>query len=555
MELPAPSPAPRRETAVRIGLAAAGIVLALIALGRYWTLREALGETVAWIERDGAPVEARLERELAREPEVEGLAVRGVRAALAREVAAAATLDPSLPQGREEIRASTERLEETARRAAAVLAARPASWEAAMVLGAATYLSRSQARDPRLFTEHEAWEEPLEAAHRLAPAKPEPVRFLTAAYLEIWPALSEPKRETTRHLLAEMLRNPEDAGVLLGPWLNIAGSKREALSVLPPEPQVWERVQSLFAERGDWEGFVEVRAQWDHVLRSRLRRDLTEADALLARGATSEARSLCVSVLQQARPDPSYGNLLETALTECPPGPVGRETAAKLRRQLDHALERCLLAHCDLAPAALQRLAHLAGDQAPSQEALAVLLSGDLPGALALDRNAEAQWSEAWAPYLIAKARTLTARQQLADAAAALDFVPNSWWEQPAYWQARLELAQASGDEAAAGRAAERLRQMTREVWPATDWTWRQDRARLAMLTGVPAEGVEVDLAGVPAGGAVVELRMDGALLGTFPARPGTVLRLDAPLRPGLHLLGLESVGGGRVLPGSVRLR
>jgi hypothetical protein len=424
-----------------------------------------------------------------------------------------------------------------------------------MVLGAATYLSRSQARDPRLFTEHEAWEEPLEAAHHLAPAEQEPVRFLTAAYLEIWPALSEPKRETARRLLAARLRDPDDFGVLLGPWLKIAGSKQEALSVLPPDPRVWARVQTLFGERGDWEGFSEVRAQWDRVLRSQLRRELAEAEALAARGETLAARAHCMSVLEQARPDPGYLDLLVTALTQCPPGPVGRDTAARLSRQLDWALERCLLARCDLPPAALRRLAHLAGDQAPSQEALAVLLSGDLAGALALDRNAEAQWSGAWAPYLIAKARTLTARQQLAEAKAALDFVPDSWWEQPTYWQARLELAQASGDGAGAARALEKLHAMTREAWPATAWTWRQDRARLQMLTGSPAQGIEVELAEVPAGGAVAELRLDGALSGTFPARPGGLLRLDAPLRPGLHLFEVEGVAGGRVIPGAARLR
>jgi len=210
---------------------------------------------------------------------------------------------------------------------------------------------------------------------------------------------------------------------------------------------------------------------------------------------------------------------------------------------------------CELPPPALRRLGHLAGDQAPSQEALAVLLSGDLAGALSLDRNAEAQWSGAWAPYLIAKARTLTARQQLAEAKAALDVVPDSWWEQPTYWQARLELAQASGDSADAARALEKLHGMTREAWPATAWTWRQDRARLQMLTGGPAQGIEVELAEVPAGGAVAELRLDGALAGTFPARPGGLLRLDAPLRPGLHLVEVEGVAGGRVIPGAARLR
>ena len=50
--------------------------------------------------------------------------------------------------------------------------------------------------------EHDTWEAPLHAALHLAPSKREPERFLTASYLEIWPALTTAKRMLARGLRA-----------------------------------------------------------------------------------------------------------------------------------------------------------------------------------------------------------------------------------------------------------------------------------------------------------------------------------------------------------------
>jgi hypothetical protein len=530
-------------------MAAAGIALALLTFVRFTALEAARREWTAWLAESGQPVDERLVRELARETDADGMAVRAVRAALAREIYA---MQHASPDRRE----SATRLAETARRAAAVLARRPASWEAAMVLGAATYMSGSQARDARLFTEHEQWEAPLQAAIELAPAKREPARFLTGAYVEIWPALTPPKREIARRLLAGQLLDPQDAMLLLGPWLDAAGDRQTALAALPPEPRVWEQVQALLGARGDWEGFSAARQRWNQVLHDRLQSDLAAAEAHMAEGDFATARNLYLSVLQGAPPDLAYRELMEEALTRCPPGPVAHDVAVRLSLQLDWAVERCLLAECALRPEALKRLARLAGDQqAGPEEAMALLLAGDLPGAAALERRAENGWNSSWAPYLLLKTRVLTRRRQLAVAESTLAFVPRSWWERPTYWQVRLELAQAGGDEAGAAQAAERLRGLARMAWPAAEWTSHGERARLEILAAAPATGAEIDLADVTAGGAVVELRLDGALLGTAPARPGTPLSVDFPLSQGVHLIELQAVAGGAVTPGAMRLR
>lgn len=539
---------------VRLGLAALGIALALGTGLRYGGLRTERDAHAARLEGSGIPLDPRVRRELFREPEPEGVRLRAARAVLAGEMAQAATLDPSSPDGREEMLASSRRLEEAARQAGEVLADRPASWEAAMVLGAGTYMSRSFARDSRLFTAAHEWEEPLQAARRLAPAKREPTRFLAAAYLEIWPALSPPKRELTRELVTEMFRHPEDLTLLLGPWL-AAVDPPEALSVIPPDPKAWEQVQRFYAERGDWQTFSVARQRWDRTLRAYLQERLAQADARLARNDARTARIFYLEVAEQVRPDARYRDLLDAALTRCPPGPVGAQTAERLTPRLDWAVERCLLAECPLPPTTLKRLARLAGDQSPSQEAMAFLLAGDLPEALSLERRSETLWSEEWAPYLVVKARVMTERRRLAEAQDALDVVHPSWWQRPTYWLTRLDFARTAGRTGEALKAEEKLRTLARRDWPATDWTWHQGRARLEMLLAGPARGIEIEIADVPEAGAVIEPRLDGAVFGTFPVRRGQPLRHALPLAPGLHILEIESIGGGRVVPGAVRLR
>jgi len=538
---------------VRLGLAAVGILLAVAAVGRYRALDKERRDLTAWLETSGQPIDPRLARELARELDVNGLAVRAVRASLAREIWALAHADSPAIEAERLPRAA--RLAETAQRAGAALADSPASWEAAMVLGAATYMSESQARDSRLFTDHERWEEPLQAAIRLAPAKREPLRFLTTAYLEIWPALTVPKRAATRRMVAEMMRDPEDLRSILGSWFAVAGRGKEALSVLPPDPRAWEQVQSILASQSDWEGFSGARQQWDHILGAQLRSMVAAADAELAQGEPRNARDLYIAALKLVRPDIGDRDVLEAALIHCPPGPMSRDTAKHLTRLLDWSLERCQVAACPLSPPALERLARFAGETAAPREAMAVLLSGDLPGAVAVERRSGAVWNDAWTPYLVAKARALARRGRLSEAATALDLVPRGWWERPAYWQARLELARAADDAAGAARAENSLRGMTRRAWPATVWTWRAERAQMEMLIDAPAQGVTIGLDEVPPAGAVVELRLDGVLRGLLTAQPAGSLTTDGALGPGTHVLEVESIAGGRVVPGAVRLR
>jgi hypothetical protein len=504
--------------------------------------------------RPGAgPAGAELEERRVREPDPERLRLRAARAVVAAE------LDPARPPAdpAADPAASAARLARAARLAEEVVARRPGSWDAAGVLGAATYLSWSQARDPRLFTDYPRWQRPLERAVALGPGQREPVRFLAAAYLEVWPALSEEKQRDARRQLARVFRHRDDLSLLLSPWLDTAGSLDEAFSPIPEGPEAWGRVEAEMARRGDREGFSQARDRRRRALFSVLRRDLVAAGERLEAGALPEARALFLSFAARAESEARFAGLLATALERTPPGPVDRQTGERLAAHLSWALDRCLYAECPLAPAPLKRLARLARDTEPVDEALGLLFAGELPQAERLERSGGG-WKEEWAPYRVAKARVLAARGRTSEAGEALERLHRSWQDRPLTALAELDLARATGDREAVRAAEARLAALSRDAWPATGWAWRRGRPRLELLPSRPARGLVVELDSVPAEGAVVELRLDGAAAGTFPVPAGAGGRpaLTVPLAIGrrLHLLELDVAQGGRVLPGAVRL-
>lgn len=538
--------------AVRAVVAMAGIALAAVSFFQYRSLNAVREETFAWLVGTGVHMDA---ADLDREHDPERVRLRAARAVVAAELA------PSRSEGLPPERAareSAERMAEAARVGGEILARRPASWEAAQVMGTATYLGWAQARDPRLFTEYRRWEAPLELALRLAPSRREPVRFLAGAYLEIWPALSSRKRGIARGLLIEIFHDPEDLGRLLEPWLDRARNHWEAFSVLPDDPEIWGRVAETLGRRGDWPGYDTARRRTDEELLKRLRRDLLEADRLRAAGALRDARGLYLSVAQRARPEARFLPLLERALERCPPGPVNSETSERLEPHLVQALDRCLMAGCQITPAALKRLSRFVRGQEPPQAALAALFYGDLPRAGLYERRSEGLGSESWAPYLVAKARMLAARGRAEEAREALALVHPSWERRPLYWQALAETAQAAGDVGAQAAAEARIAAFANRAWVSTDWTWRQGIARLEMMTAAPAAGLTVRLDVWPEGGTVLDLRLDGAGLGAFPVRPGTgtppSLQLRVPLRAGFHVVEIVNAQRGQVAPGPVEI-
>jgi hypothetical protein len=539
-----------RARAARAALAAAALALALVPVWRQRVLAARQDQLTAWL--GGAGVAA--PREMEHEPDAGRVELRAARAALAAELDPARHAD--LPPGeRASARAeSAARLEETARLAGGAFAERPAAWEGAMVMGTATYLSRSFAHDTRLFTDAAAWEEPLEAAIRLAPGRPDAVRVLAGAYLDLWPYLSARKRERERQLLAAVFNDPGSFATLIGPWLAVAPNREEAFAVVPPNPEAWAKLQQVYAQRLDWPGFCAARARWDRALQAYLADRLAAGETRRAGGDGGEARQMFLEVATSARPGWRYLGLLSRALESCPPGSVDRHTAELLAKHLRWSLERCRLERCPLSPVSMRRLTGFCRDLDPRLDAMAALATGDPARAEVLERTYATAWTDDWASYRMLKAKLAAEHGRGGEAEAALAGVPRSWQQRPSYWQLRAALARTAGDAAAEAAAGQELARLAERDWPATAWNFDAGVARLELLAGKEASGLAVTFDVAPPRGAVVEVRLDESILGTLPVAAGATLALATPVAPGLHLLEVASVAGGACLPGIVRL-
>lgn len=549
-----PSPDATRRTAPRAVLIALALLLAGLSVVDYSLYRRdrsalrrspagaRLAVLPAWVGKtvDGEPDPVRARLALA-------------RALVAGELDVHQRHSLTLGNADADRRASLERLATAGELAAGALARRPAAWQAAMLLGAATYLGRSLARDPALIADSPAWDRPLTLARELAPGKEEPGRFSALVYLELWNVLSPEKRDLARGLLARAFRDQATYSQLLGLWVDIAADREEVFAVVPAQPGAWETLLRLYAERGDWDGYLATWERTGEQLNGVLEERLEQGAARRRGGEAAVARGYYLSVLSYSRPSAAHAPLVERALTEAPPGPAAR-TPSEVLAWLDWTLSLSHVGRRPLARPVVDRLAGMVADLPAPRAAFAAAVGAHLPQAERLEHRSPDTWSEPWGPYWLAKARELTARGHLDQAAAALDQLPAAWTDRPVAWLARRELAAAADNTADGEQAERRLAELARSRWPAAVWQPQRRLARAELLTGEPAGGLEVELVTVPAAGTVVVAQLDGNEIGAFRLEPGDRLRLPVGIEPGLHLLELRTVAGDPPVPGEIRL-
>jgi hypothetical protein len=445
-----------------------------------------------------------------------------------------------------------ERLELAREIGAEALAARPDSWQAAMILGGATYRLWSSRGDPRVFSQRSAWEAPLLAASRLAPGEDEPFRLLAVAWLEVWPMLTAVERREALATLPRAFEDPATFARCAELWLAAAPVRAEAFALVPDNSRAWSLLEGVYAGRTEWEAFCAARQRRDEALVRELQQRVAEAGKHLRGGDISGARSLAVGVVAEAPAELRFRDSVETALTLCPPGPVGSHETA--RRWLAWAAEGFVRGRERLSAGAVARLVASAGALPPQEAALGALAGGDLVEAERLERRHEAPTTEAWAPYWIGKARVLAAQRRVAEATAALGKVHRGARASVPAAEANLAVAQTGGGAARIAAARAELASLAAVSWPGTAWWWRGSVARLDLLAAADAPSLVVGLDVVPATGAVVQVTLDGATAVVAPIRAGTSLSVAAPVARGAHLLEVEPVTGGAVVPGQVEL-
>lgn len=523
----------RRRRLSAVALLAAALVLATLAVVAEATRRSEREAVIAQLddERFSTEERARLVAASARDHQPDELRLDLAHRLVYDATTAATTAGVD--------GTSAGRLDVAHQLAAEAFAERPAAWRAPMLLGTATYLARAARRERELVTASEEWDDPLTWSRQLAPASPEPARFTVLAYLELWPALSPEKRQTTIDLMRVTLDQRQFFDRLIEPWLSVADDRETAFSALPDRAWLWGRLERRYAKRGDWRAFTEVHERRLAALAGELEAQLDEAAALARRDAW-EGRRLYLQTIADAPRDTAFLPIAARALAEAPAGAPQPSLAEPLSRWLDWVFALALAGgESPLPPEAVGRLAGAIPDLAPPLDAHAELTAGRLADGEVIERR-RFDGHPAWGGYLVVKARRLA----LADPKAALGALAradDSWRRRPSYLVTLADAARAEGDDATAEAAEGALAAL-----PAVAWTGDGLRASIEAAAPTAARGFSID--GRADGEVMVTVRLDGRTVETRRAgRRG--LRVETEVAPGLHLVEVETIAGNRFEP------
>ncbi len=430
----------------------------------------------------------------------------------------------------------------------------PSSWEAALVLGGSRYLERSIERDQRLITHFREWEAPLERALELAPSGGEVERFLTMAYLEVWPVLSEDKREQTRTMLHDALLDQATFDRMIGPWLQVNDDMDEALELLPRSVYAHDRVGRLLATAGDWRRFSSNREAWREAHYEEAQSRLEDGLQRVRGGDTMRGRERLVRVLQ-APTDVRFAGLVARAVEAIPAGPGHSTALTWLQWQLD----RCLFGDCVFDGPATKRLASLATGVDPATEARALVVAGDLSAAEGIERRHETRWQRDWNTYWVAKARAHLERDEPDLAASALAETEREFRRDPVWIEARLSVATRRNETRALETLTEALDKAAGMTFDAVGWTLLPDRLfRHEIRVAREASNLRLEVAASAEGGAV-EVFLDGRFLGPWgvSARRKSkrfTMATDEPIEPGMHLVEIRQLAGSTISPGLIEV-
>ena len=396
-----------------------------------------------------------------------------------------------------------------------------------------------------------AWEKPLFDAVAAAPTEAEPIRFLAATRIELWPILEASDRAAASEVLRLAFRDEATSRLFLPTWLRVAGSTEEALAVLPGRSETWAAVARTLAAERDWVAYIEVHRHQDRLRRRELEGQVRAIGERLAGGDVVTARRMATAVIAAAPLDTDGAELVAKVVGMLPAAALSTERAG--RAWVRWAGERQVRGQRGLSPQVVARLLGWAGDLPPPELALARLAAGDLAGAELVERRSEETNLEAWGPYFIAKARLLATMGDIAAARQSLAQTHRTTRKRPAYLHAAVAVAERQGAGAAlAARAA--VDEAAGERWPATAWVWDGARAELEIQLATAVSGLVISIDLAPAAGAVAAIRVDDTPAELVLAVAGTRVELQRPLNAGLHVISVGTATAGRVIPGEVRV-
>jgi hypothetical protein len=447
-----------------------------------------------------------------------------------------------------------ERLELARELAVSTLKVRPASWQAAMIIGGATYRLWWLRGDLRLVSDRSAWEKPLRAAMAMAPNEDEPARVLAMAYVETWRSLSPAEQAEDRDVLRRAFRDPPTFNLIASTWLEVAKNLHDALGVVPDTVETWTTVQSILGRKEDWPDVVDVARRRASALSRTLDAKLDELVARLRGGDSDGARTVALWIIDSAPPDGRWAEKVERAVELLPPVLPDPGSLSAFSAWLDWGLDGFVRGQQWLKPVVVRRLAGALEDLPRPRRALAALAAGDLVGAEILERESEALNTEPWAPYCIAKARVLLARGELQGARRILALTQPLWRGTVPELLVRRNLAVAMRDGQGAAEAEAALDRLASGSWPATWWRWRGDVPSMDIIANGDAPGLQIVFDITPEHGGVVEVSLDGSSVALLPLPEHGPMTVAVPITAGPHLVAVSPVAGGRSVPGTVTL-
>ena len=528
---------------IRILFVVTALVMASAAISQNVRLEANRRRLIAVVDSTGiADAVPTLENDLRREMSRNRANQRVARALLSSELDRGSAASPlNSPLGDAE---SLDRLQRAAELAADVLARRPASWQAAMVLGASHYLAASRSRTAASGASLESWQSPLQQARKLAPSQPEPARLLAAAYVGNWSHLSPETRTAARPAIEAAFRDPDSFDLLLEQWLRVVPSLEEGLSVIPRQPVSWKLMQRYYARLLDWERYCLATEGLYEVLGEALEERLSTAETMLRTGEVRDARRILLTIPLDAPPSHRFAPYIESVLNRLPSGPVQPHMQRAFRGWLDWALSRCLYDSCVIGGRELSRLARLSEVTEAHDVAFAALAAGDTQRANLYSGRATLEEDPVWYPFHLLGSRILVAQRDREGARRELDRIPAEARSKAIYRWLDDNLQPASS-----------RRSPGRTSWSSSDWDRSNERFyRLELLTSRSAAGFEIEASWLPADGCVIELRLDGRVIDWQAVYRKGVLRLEAPVTAGLHLLEVAILQGRPFAVGDVSL-
>lgn len=537
----------------RLVTALACLALAVLAVGSWLRSRELRRAILLEVEElSPVPLAPDVVQRIRREDDPARAQIRAVRVLVAQQLDPSWLAELSVEERRVAMRESVAVLGRARQLALEVQAARPGSWEAPLLVGAAAFLEILRDDRIHMATRSEEWEAPLLSAYGFAAGRSEAARYLAFAYVETWLSMSQAQKVEALPVLQVAFGNPATFSQLIDPWLRVVHERDLALSAIPDGSNQWRMMMERFTAQKDWRNLAFARRRYRESSLVERTASFEHATRRWQGGEYRDGRVEFAGVLAGLQPGGEWLPLLQMTLDSQPEASSSSSFGATLKGWLLWSLDLCYVGHCPIEGPAMRRLIGFSDSLEPPREAWAWISAGELGIAEQVEKNGRGAFKDGWSPYLIMKAAGMMDRGELVGARDALVRVDDALKGEVPYLVNRLRLAELEDDTRLAGNVQEQLAMLAARSGSADRWrrlesgAWQTD-----LLSARTSTGIRIQSVGTLASGAVVDVRVNGEPPTSVIVGASATLEVD--LEAGAHRLTVDSVVGGFV-PGRVEL-